>query len=70
MSSTRPHPAAGIALIVAAAACFASMDTTLRYLGAFIGIALMLWLRYAMHTVVMTAWIALSVRRLRTRPTR
>jgi len=54
------HPAAGIALIVAAATCFASMDTTLRYLGAFIGIALMLWLRYAMHTLAMTAWIALS----------
>lgn len=54
------QPVAGIAMIVAAAACFASMDTTLRYLGAFIGIALMLWLRYAMHTLVMTAWIALS----------
>jgi drug/metabolite transporter (DMT)-like permease len=54
------QPAAGIALIVAASACFASMDTTLRYLGAFIGVALILWLRYAMHTVAMTAWIALS----------
>jgi drug/metabolite transporter (DMT)-like permease len=58
--SSTSHPAAGIALIVAAAACFASMDTTLRYLGAFIGIALMLWLRYAMHTLVMTTWIVLS----------
>ena len=36
------------------------MDTTLRYLGGFIGIALMLWLRYAMHAAAMTAWIGLS----------
>ena len=36
------------------------MDTTLRYLGGFIGIALMLWLRYAMHAAAMTTWIGLS----------
>ena len=54
------QPAAGIVLVVAASTCFASMDTTLRYLGAFIGVALILWLRYAMHTVAMTAWIAFS----------
>ena len=60
MNAARSRPAAGIALIVAAGACFASMDTTLRYLGAFIGIALILWLRYAMHAVTMTAWIAFS----------
>jgi drug/metabolite transporter (DMT)-like permease len=53
-------PGAGIALIIAAAACFASLDTTVRYLGAFIGIALMLWLRYALHTLTMAAWIAFS----------
>ena len=58
---TRAHsPVAGVTLIIAAAACFASMDTTLRYLGAFIGVALMLWLRFAMHTLAMTAWIAVS----------
>lgn len=58
---TRAHnPVAGVTLIVAAATCFASMDTTLRYLGAFIGVALMLWLRFAMHTLAMTAWIAAS----------
>jgi len=48
----------GIVLIVSSAACFGTMDTTLRYLGAFIGIALMLWLRFAMHALAMTAWIA------------
>lgn len=55
-----PRPLAGIALIIAAAACFASMDTTLRYLGAQIGVTLMLWLRYGLHTGVMATWIALS----------
>jgi drug/metabolite transporter (DMT)-like permease len=58
---TRPHqPLLGIVLIVSSAACFGTMDTTLRYLGAFIGIALMLWLRFAMHALAMTAWIAAS----------
>ena len=52
------RPFLGIVLIVGAASCFALMDTTLRYLGAFIGIAVLLWLRYAMHTLVMTGWIA------------
>ena len=53
-------PGAGIALIIAAATCFAGLDTTVRYLGAFIGVALVLWLRYAMHTLAMAAWIAFS----------
>jgi drug/metabolite transporter (DMT)-like permease len=59
-ASPAHSPGAGIALIIAAAACFASLDTTVRYLGAFIGIALMLWLRYAMHTLAMAGWIAFS----------
>ncbi len=58
--NTTKSPTAGIALIIAASTCFASLDTTVRYLGAYIGVALMLWLRYAMHTLTMTAWIALS----------
>lgn len=58
--SGAPRPLAGIVLIIAAGACFASMDTTLRYLGAYIGVALMLWLRYGLHTVVMATWIGLS----------
>ena len=58
--SRAQQPLVGIALIVSAAACFGTMDTTLRYLGAFIGIALMLWLRFAMHAAAMTAWIAAS----------
>lgn len=54
------RPAAGIALIIGAAACFASLDTTVRFLGASVGIAMLLGLRYTIHTLAMTAWIALS----------
>ncbi len=59
-ASAESHPVAGIALIVGAAACFASLDTAVRYLGASIGIAMLLGLRYAIHTAAMSVWIALS----------
>jgi drug/metabolite transporter (DMT)-like permease len=54
------RPLLGVALVVAAATCFATMDTTVRYVGAFFSVALVLWTRYALHAVAMTAWIALS----------
>lgn len=54
------HPMAGIALIVAAGACFASLDTAVRFLGASVGVALLLGLRYTFHAVTMSVWIALS----------
>lgn len=50
----------GVVLVVAAASCFAMMDTTVRYIGAFFSVAIVLWVRYALHAVAMTAWIALS----------
>jgi drug/metabolite transporter (DMT)-like permease len=56
----RSHPALGIALVVAAATCFALMDTTVRYVGAFFAIAVVLWTRYAVHAAAMTLWIVLS----------
>ena len=59
-ASAESRPVAGIALIVGAAACFASLDTAVRYLGASIGIAMLLGLRYAIHTAAMSVWIALS----------
>lgn len=60
--STPPksHPVLGIALVIGAASCFATMDTTVRYIGAFFSVAIVLWVRYALHAVAMTAWIALS----------
>jgi drug/metabolite transporter (DMT)-like permease len=55
-----PRPLLGVALVVAAATCFAVMDTTVRYIGAFFSVALVLWMRYALHAMAMTVWIALS----------
>ena len=52
------HPTLGIGLMVASAACFAAMDTTTRWLGALMPVQLMLWARYALHAVVMAAWLA------------
>jgi drug/metabolite transporter (DMT)-like permease len=56
----KSHPVLGIALVIGAASCFATMDTTVRYIGAFFSVAIVLWVRYALHAVAMTAWIALS----------
>ncbi len=56
----RSQPVLGIALVVAAASCFATMDTTVRYVGAFFSIAIVLWMRYAVHAAVMTLWIGVS----------
>jgi drug/metabolite transporter (DMT)-like permease len=50
----------GVALVIGASSCFAVMDTTVRYASAFFGIAVVLWMRYAVHAAVMTAWIALA----------
>jgi drug/metabolite transporter (DMT)-like permease len=60
VSPAASRPGAGIALIVAAATCFALMDTTVRWIGAFVGIAIVLWLRYAIHTAVMAGWVVLA----------
>jgi len=54
----QPHAGLGITLMVAAAACFALMDSTTRFLGAFLPITLMLWSRYALHAVAMAVWLA------------
>jgi drug/metabolite transporter (DMT)-like permease len=58
--SGRPNPLLGVALVIAASSCFAAMDTTVRYVGAFFSVAVVLWVRYALHAAVMTAWIVLS----------
>jgi drug/metabolite transporter (DMT)-like permease len=58
VSSHRPW--LGIVLVIAAASCFAVMDTTVRYVGAFFSVALVLFSRYALHAAIMTVWIAAS----------
>ena len=50
----------GIACVIGAAVCFATMDTTIRYVSAWFSVALVLWARYGLHAVIMTAWLAVS----------
>jgi drug/metabolite transporter (DMT)-like permease len=60
---TGQRPLLGVGLITASAACFATMDSTTRYLGAFLAVQLMLWSRYTVHTLVMTGWLLLDRRK-------
>ncbi len=59
----KPQPLLGIALVIGAASCFATMDTTVRYVGAYFSVALVLWTRYGLHAAIMTVWIAVSKQR-------
>lgn len=54
------RPALGVLLIVVMAACFATMDTTIKVLGAWLPVLLMLWLRYAFQAVAMLLWLGSS----------
>ena len=58
-----PQPLLGILLVIGAASCFAVMDTTVRYIGAYFSVALVLWTRYALHAAIMTLWIVASKQR-------
>lgn len=57
------RPLLGIAFVIGAASCFAAMDTTVRWVGAYFSVALVLWTRYGLHAAIMTLWIALSPQR-------
>ena len=51
----RPHrPLAGIALVLAAVACFATLDTTTKVLSAHIPVLMALWFRYLFQAVATT----------------
>ncbi len=54
------RPVLGIVMVIAASSCFALMDTTVRFVGAFFSVALVLFGRYALHALIMAAWIAAS----------
>lgn len=58
-----PQPLLGIALVIGAASCFATMDTFVRYVGAYFSVALVLWIRYGLHAAIMTLLIAVSKQR-------
>lgn len=47
----------GIGLAVAATACFAVLDTTVKTVGAVVSVLLVIWFRYLFHAIAMTAWL-------------
>lgn len=52
----RPGQAlAGIGFLIAATACFAVLDTTVKVVGAVVSVLLAVWFRYAFHAVAVTA---------------
>ncbi|HTP72489.1 MAG TPA: DMT family transporter [Burkholderiaceae bacterium] len=58
MSLPAPRPWLGIGLILAAVSCFASMDTTVRYVGQRgMPVLLILWARYALQAMLSALWI-------------
>ena len=57
------HPVRGVALILLAVACFATMDTTVGWLGKRHPILLLLWVRYGVPAMLMGLWVVLDARR-------
>jgi len=51
---TAPHALTGIALLVAAMACFALLDTTTKFISASVPVLMALWFRYAFQAVATT----------------
>jgi drug/metabolite transporter (DMT)-like permease len=60
MTRPTPHVGQGIALMLAAVACFAAMDTSVRMLGATVPVLLLLSFRYWVQAVVMAPVLAVS----------
>lgn len=51
---TAPHALAGIALLVAALACFAVLDTTTKFISLSVPVLMALWFRYAFQAIATT----------------
>jgi drug/metabolite transporter (DMT)-like permease len=67
--NVRPHPLAGIALVLGACACFSALDTTTKFVSASVPLLMALWFRYAFQAVA-TAAVVLPARGLRVLRTR
>jgi drug/metabolite transporter (DMT)-like permease len=67
--TARANPLAGIALVLAACACFAALDTTTKLVSTSVPLLMALWFRYAFQAVATTAVVlpARGLRVLRTR---
>lgn len=57
------RPGLGIVLVLVMAACFATMDTTVKFVGALVPVLVVLWARYGVQAGVMAVWLAISSRR-------
>ncbi len=58
MGAAAPRPGqalAGIGFLIAATACFAVLDTTVKVVGAVVSVLLAVWFRYVFHAVAVTA---------------
>ncbi|WP_332775200.1 DMT family transporter [Polaromonas sp.] len=53
-AKTSPHALTGIALLVAAVACFAVLDTTTKFISLSVPVLMALWFRYAFQAVATT----------------
>ena len=47
----------GIAFLVLAVACFAVLDTAVKYVGAFVPVLVAVWFRYVFQAVAVTAFM-------------
>jgi drug/metabolite transporter (DMT)-like permease len=63
------HALAGIALVIAACACFSVLDTTTKYISAWVPLLLALWFRYAFQAIA-TTLVILPIRGKRVLRTR
>ncbi|MEO8154984.1 MAG: DMT family transporter [Rhizobacter sp.] len=54
----KPRPLLGIGLILAMAACFATLDTTVKYLALTLPVLVGLFARYALQALIMGTWLA------------
>lgn len=70
MKQRRTRPGLGIALVLLMAACFASMDSSIRYLGATVPVLVILWARYSTQALAMLLWLGWRARRAEQSPFR
>jgi drug/metabolite transporter (DMT)-like permease len=54
----RHRPGLGVLLMLAAVASFAGLDAAVKWGGAVVPVALILWFRYAVQALLMAGWLA------------
>lgn len=69
MTPTHARPLLGVMFLIAAVACFAALDTTVKVLSATVSVLLVVWFRYLFQAVVMTG-VVLPTRGWRSLTTR